>query len=627
MSRLPSLSAILSLVLLPVMSWHAPAAAQTAVTTYHYDTLRSGWNNAETTLTAANAGSVQLQQSVKVDSQVDAQPLLVPGVNLGGAGTHDVLYVVTENNSIYGIDAESGAVLLQRNLGSPVPENDLPGACDNNGETVGIQSTPVIDPAAATLYVMAYTYENNVAAYYLHAVSLATLNDTLAPRLVAASRKLSDGSTYDFQAAVTRQRPALLLSGGTIYAGFGSFCDEPGNISRGWVLGWNEATLKPIPVRDLQDRQATAPDDTFLNSIWMSGYGLAADSGGAIYFATANSDPSGKSWNKRLDLSESVVRMSADLSTIEGYFTPVGKVYGQQRDDMIDGDVGSGGVLLLPDQSGNIPHLAVAGGKLTPLFLLNRDSLGGRGGELQNAESFGCWCGNSSYVTPAGKTIVVSSTGQAITSFTLKTKPSPKLIDQVSTVNLSTGQDAGFFTSISSNGTATGSAVVWAVSRPTDPEPADVMLYAFDPSTQAELTTQVAGTWPNTTGDADLVPVVANGRVYVASYKQVTIFGLGAPAAHVAVAHPRPAPAAELAAMPHSLTGIVTETAAAGFTLRLRDGSAVRVNTEAARRTHQVALPVAGQAARVRGDWDGKNFAARAVLHAKANAALWAKDR
>jgi hypothetical protein len=376
----------------------------------------------------------------------------------------------------------------------------------------------------------------------------------------------------------------------------------------------------------LQDRQAAAPNQFFLTAVWMSGYGLAADSNGAIYFATGNSDPSGKSWNKFRNLSESVVKMSADLSTVESFFTPTGKVYGQVVDDQIDGDVGSGGVLLLPDQPGNVPHLAVAGGKLTPLFLLNRDSLGGRGGQLQNAESFDCWCGSSTYVTPAGQTIVVTSTGQAITSFTLQTSPTPALINQVSTMNLATGQDSGFFTSISSNGTTTGSAVVWALSRPTNNEPADVLLYAFDPSNQAELTSQVAGTWPNTTGDADLVPVVANGRIYVASYKQVTIFGLGAPAAHVAVDHPQIPPADSLVSMPHSLTGIVTAVSATSLTLRLRNGSLVQIDTEAAHQTHEVALPVTGQATRVRGDWNGKVFAARVVLHAKASAALWAKD-
>jgi hypothetical protein len=283
-------------------------------------------------------------------------------------------------------------------------------------------------------------------------------------------------------------------------------------------------------------------------------------------------------------------------------------------------------VLLLPDQPGNIPHLAVAGGKLTPLFLVNRDNLGGRGGELQNAESFGCWCGSSTYVSPSGQTMVVSSTGTALTTFTLQTSPSPALVNPVPSQNLSTGQDAGFFTSISSNGTTTGSAVVWALSRPTNNEPADVLLYAFDPSTQNELTSQVAGTWPNTTGDADLVPVVANGRIYVASYKQVTIFGIGAPAAHVAVAHPQPQPEVQIASMPHSLTGIVTATSGTGLTLRLRDGSIVSVNTEGAQGTHDSALPVSGQAARVRGDWNGKTFVARAVLHAKSNAALWKKD-
>jgi hypothetical protein len=120
--------------------------------------------------------------------------------------------------------------------------------------------------------------------------------------------------------------------------------------------------------------------------------------------------------------------------------------------------------------------------------------------------------------------------------------------------------------------------------------------------------------------------VVAKGRIYVASYKQVTIFGLGAPASHVVVAHPQPQAEAQIPSMPHSLTGIVTAISNTGLTLRLRDGSVVSVTTEAAKSTHEIALPIAGQAARVRGYWNGKTFAARAVLHAKSNAKLWAKD-
>jgi outer membrane protein assembly factor BamB len=211
--------------------------------------------------------------------------------------------------------------------------------------------------------------------------------------------------------------------------------------------------------------------------------------------------------------------------------------------------------------------------------------------------------------------------------FRLRTTPKTSLQKIINTANLSTGQDGGFFTTISSNATKAGTAVVWALSRPTDNNPANVLLYAFDPTTGAQLTSLVAGTWPNTSGDADLVPVVANGRIYVASYKQLTIFALGQPAHAVAVAAPRPPAAHAMAGAPHSLTGMVMGVNGARMMLRLRSGQIVAVDLDPARRAYAVAVPVEGQAARVRGDWSGDLFRARVVLHAKQAAALWVEDQ
>jgi hypothetical protein len=91
-------------------------------------------------------------------------------------------------------------------------------------------------------------------------------------------------------------------------------------------------------------------------------------------------------------------------------------------------------------------------------------------------------------------------------------------------------QDPGFFTTVSSDDKK--DAMIWAVSRPNNPSPADVSLFAFSAkpasgsSTLTTLFQGVAGAWPNTGGNANIVPVVANGRVFVASNKQLSIFGL-----------------------------------------------------------------------------------------------------
>jgi hypothetical protein len=133
------------------------AFAQVAVTTYHNDNNRTGWNSHETTLTPANvSSSFALLHSVALDDQVDAQPLVVPGVNItvgNHKGMHDVVYVATEGNTIYAIDAHTGTVLLSPNLGKAV---FLPLGCTNNGPNVGVNSTPVIDLASKTMYVVVY---------------------------------------------------------------------------------------------------------------------------------------------------------------------------------------------------------------------------------------------------------------------------------------------------------------------------------------------------------------------------------------------------------------------------------------------------------------------------------------
>jgi hypothetical protein len=196
------------------------AAGQTAVTTYHYDNNRTGWNHNESVLTPANVGSPSfgLLQAVPLDDQVDAQPLVVPGVQITAGnyqGTHDVVYVATENNTVYAIDVHTGTVLLNPNFGTPLTH---PLSCGTT--KVGINSTPVIDTSSNTLYVMILTQDPSGPAYRLHALDLGSLTDKVTPQVVTASHTLNDGTTFNFNAGYERQRPALLLANGSIYAGF-----------------------------------------------------------------------------------------------------------------------------------------------------------------------------------------------------------------------------------------------------------------------------------------------------------------------------------------------------------------------------------------------------------------------
>jgi hypothetical protein len=504
-----------------------PVPATEAVTTYHYDNYRTGWNQNENVLNPTNVASSAfgLLQTVRLDSQVDAQPLVVPGVNITAgnyAGTHDVVYVVTENNTVYAIDAESGTVLLSPNFGAPV---NYPTGCLN--PSIGIHSTPVIDLSSDIMYVMVYTNQAAGPTYYLHALDLGSLTDTVTPELVAASHVLSDGSTFNFNATYQRQRPALLLANGNVYAGFGAFCENA--LSRGWLLGWQTGTLTPLAAAEVTDTQATDTDNFFASSIWMSGYGLAADDSGNVLFVTGNSDFSGTTYDGVTNIQESVVKEAPDLSSVLDLFTPSN----WSSMDKGDRDFGSGGVMVLPDQAGALPHLAVAAGKDGRMFLMNEDSLGGYSAHSNNVlgvEQIGyCWCGQSYYVDPTDLAPrVVTSGGANVEVWELQTTPSIALTLESSGAITSGGQDPGFFTSISSAGTA--NPIIWALSRPVSSSQTAVTLYAFNPdsggSALSLLFQGAAGSWPNLGNNANLVPVVANGEVFVASNQQLQIFGL-----------------------------------------------------------------------------------------------------
>jgi hypothetical protein len=239
-----------------------------------------------------------LIQNVALDDQVDTQPLVVPHVDIPAGpspGVHNVVYVATEGNTIYAIDASNGQILLNPNFGYPVP---LPLGCSNNAPNVGINGTPVIDRETHAMYVIIYSLESGTPVYRIHSLDLSTLTDKVSPVVVSASHKLSNNTMFPFSARYQRQRPALLLSKGNVYAGFGSFCDFAANVSRGWLLGWNENTLSPLAANQLDDTEASSPNSFFLSSIWMSGYGLAAD-------------------QKAISISSPVIQITAERHTTE----------------------------------------------------------------------------------------------------------------------------------------------------------------------------------------------------------------------------------------------------------------------------------------------------------------------
>lgn len=604
----------------------ASSAGAVNVTTYHNDNNRSGWNSGETALTQSNVAtsSFKLIASTVLDEQVDAQPLLVTGQAISGQGTHDVVYVATENNTVYALDAATGAILKQVNFGSPIPYTMLPGQCSNNGPNVGITSTPVIDVAAQTMYVITDTLESGHEVFRIHALDMSTLADKIPSVVITATGKLSNNSNYTFNAHVSRQRAALLLSKGNVYAGFASYCDVDADQVRGWVLGWKAGTLVPLAANELTNKLATSLNNYFLTAIWMSGSGLAANANGDVFFVTGNSDYSGNSFNATNNIAESVAMVSSDLTLLKSTFTPSNHASLDQG----DADFGSGGVMLLPTvQSGRrqTSALAVAAGKDGNMFLLNATNLRR---SIASYQIGSCWCTASYFQGHDNVGRVVASGGDVAGIWKVSSNGKGSLSLEHQTPTLSNGQAPGFFTSVSSNGTASGSAIIWAVGKPVNSNPANVTLYAFNADTGAQLFSGVAGTWPNTGGDANIVPTVANGRVYVASNKTISIFGISSGAAAVLPTIARVDMRAKLAVGEHEVFGTVRAISGTMLTVEKRNGNRIFIDASEADKKYRYAEPSLGNALLARGTYDSSGtMHANIVMHAKNSPALWHADR
>lgn len=612
-------SAILALTPLALRAGEkqTPSSPQD-VLTYHNDNNRSGWFSAETHLTPANVtpSTFGLQKVILMDGRIDAEPLFVSGQTIQGQGVHDVVYVATETNSIYAYDAVSGAVLWHSQFGIPVPDSYKNGD-DNVFPLMGILSTPVIDRNAGVMYFVNDSLSGG-ENFRLHAISLSTGRDTLSPATIRFSETLADGTQWTMNPRFQLQRPALLLANGSIYVAFGSNGDIVPSVSRGTILRYDATTLLPL-TGQLTDKLTAPQSHYYLSSIWQSGFGPAADASGDIFFSTGNSDPSTPSYSQAFNRPDSMVRLSADLFTLKDSFT----TYDYFQLDQGDADMGSGGMLILPDQPGPIPHLAIAGGKDGRAFLLNRDNLGGytQGGPnnvVQTITMGGCWCGPAYYVGSDGATHVLTGGGNGVTSWRLQTSPSVQLVQESSTGSGAVNglpDNGGVMPVVSSNGTTPGTAVVWFIQRPSlssDMNPGTpVTLHAYAASNLSQqLFSILGGTWTHATNsNANIVPTVAKGRVYVASNMQLRIYGLtGAlkpmvddpitPSQPDTVTCPAgiaPAKAASGAAVLHQLYGTACQANGTELKLALRSGRAVSIDTSTLSNQRRTVLLTPGR--------------------------------
>ena len=361
------LAAIAAAVLCATLS--GPLHAQVNVTTYHNDNARTGQNTQETLLTPLNVNSTQFGKlfTVVVDGYVNSQPLYVANFPIQG-GTHNVVYIATEHDSVYAIDADNGTVYWQISL-IPAGGNTVNSKSDINCADlvpeVGITGTPVIDINTGTLYLVAVSKVNGSVVQFLHAIDIQTSAEKFGgPVKIQATApgtaEDGNGTTVTFKPLNENQRAALLLENGHVVIAWSSHCDiDPWH---GWVMSYSASTLA-------QEGVFNPSANGRANGVWMSGGGLAADANDHIFVVTGNG-----SWNGTTDFGDSIIKLGAPSGgtfPIVDYFTP----YNQSILSTNDTDVASGGLVLLPTL-GSGKQLLAQMGKEGKIYLLDQNNLG-----------------------------------------------------------------------------------------------------------------------------------------------------------------------------------------------------------------------------------------------------------
>jgi hypothetical protein len=263
------------------------------------------------------------------------------------------------------------------------------------------------------------------------------------------------------------------------------------------------------------------------------------------------------------------------------------------------------------------------------MFLLNQANLGGF--NSTNSGSVGvvaigrCFCGQSYFSD--GVPHVVSSGAQTVNLWNLQTSPSVKLVNAGSQT-ITSGQSHGFFTSISSSGS--NDAIIWAVSHPLSTTNTGVTLYAINAQPSAGklpiLFNAVAGSWTHLTGDANIVPVVADGHVYVASDRGLSIFGLLNGATAITIT-PQPAVQSVSSSFgPNEIFGTISDINGSQITVKRRTGSLLNVDASVAIQNElSVGLEV-GERIHVQGTFDANGMLAHTIQRAKDSSDMWTRD-
>jgi hypothetical protein len=504
----------------PVFFFLLSAAAfgqPVSVITNRYDNHRSGVNQSETSLTPSTVSDSTFGKlsSLPVDGQVYAQPLYLPNVTIGGV-SHNVIYTVTENNSIYAYDADSSTpqLLWHVNVGPAAP-------CPSNADLqplIGITSTPVIDVSSGAIYVVAQTYVSNTVNFYIHSLDLTTGHDRPGSPVLITGKVAgtgdpgypsdSTGGQVAFNPVMEWQRPGLLELNGNIYVGFSGHQDT--RPYHGWLFGYDSVSLRRVLIKCITPNGIDG-------GIWQAGAGLAADSLGNVYLSTGNGSFDANTGGS--DYGETIMKMNAITGmVVTTYFTP------ENFQTLNDGDqdVGSVGTILLPGE-----QYALAGSKAGVFFLMNTAALGGyTGGADAMAQEWTTPV--SQFGDPVFFNNILYDWGRSGTAVGYQFNGAG-----FNTTPVITGGDSAAFgysnepaLAISANGTSGG--ILWAsrsVSGTASGLSYQGVFSAYDASTLTRLWSSEdnhsrddLGGWAKW-----VTPTIANGKVYIASFGNVNL--------------------------------------------------------------------------------------------------------
>ena len=507
------------------------APAFKGVLTWHNDNLRTGRNTSESTLTLKNVNAATFGKlfTLTTDGLVDAEPLYVPNLTIGGT-SHNVLFVVSENDTVYAFDADNGSPLWQVTalVGSEVASDNR--GCGQVTPKIGITSTPVIDPSSGphgTIYLIAMSKDSSGSYHQrLHALDITTGDEQFAGPVDIAAKYPGTGDNSQngfvvFDPKQYKERAALLLIGHTIYTSWASHCDfRP---YTGWIISYDETTLAQQAVLNVTPNGNEG-------AIWAAGSGLAADSQGNIYFDDANGtfdtslDPNGFPVNG--DYGNAIVKLSTKKKklAVADYFN----MYNTVAESNSDEDLGSGGAMVLPnikDSSGGVHQLVVGAGKDANIYLADRTNMGkfNASNNSQLYQELSGALGGSVFSAPAfsQNQIFYGSVNDNIKAFAFNS--SAKLNSTPQSKTTTSFGYPGATPSISGN--TKKDTILWATENTS---PAVLHAYnANDLAVELYNSNQASGGRDHFgNGNKYITPTIANGKVYVGTQTGVGVFGL-----------------------------------------------------------------------------------------------------